>query len=184
MSDQEAPALPTLETLADDAAFLLSDDFDGEEYERFIEKSPAEKVRHFFCSSDCDAFAVALHRMTGWPIRALSSPDHGPVHRFVEAPDGRFLDAGGWTSLDGMKKRYGIRKALLTEPFGEEIASGYIEDDFFDGYESALGKAVAAIRQLPWAPFDEPEFREITARPVAGVDFPAFDDDADSEPTP
>jgi hypothetical protein len=171
MSDQEARELPTLGEVAKEAAYLLSDDWGDDEFDAFMAMPPEERVRHFFCSSDCDAFAIALHRMTGWPVRALGSPGHGFLHRFVEAPDGRFLDAGGWQTLDSMRKRYGIRKAILSDPGGEELAMGFLENEF-DGYDESLAKAVAAIRQLPWEPFNELGFREVSGRPFEGVDHP------------
>jgi len=182
MSDTEANTMPTLEEIAVEAGYLLSDDLGDDRYEEFLEKPAEERVRYFFCSSDCDAFAIALHRMTGWPMRALGS-EAGFLHRFVEAPDGRFLDAGGWQTLDTLAKRYRVRKPVLSNPGGEELAMGFCENEF-DGIDESLKLAVAAVRQLPWAPFDEPEFKAVSEKPFAGVDFPYPESGEEEAPSP
>ena len=46
-------------------------------------------------------------------------------------------------------------------------------DDFDDdGIESGMKRIASVIRSLPYAPFDTPEFREMSSRPIQGVDLP------------
>lgn len=101
----------------------------------------------------------------------------------VEALGGRLLDAAGWQSLEDLRKRYGIRKATLSEPGGEELAMGFFDNEF-NGIDESLKSAVAAVRQLPWEPFNAPGFREMSGKPFAGVDFPYPDDDEEDAPSP
>lgn len=64
----------------------------------------------------CHHFAVALHRMTGWPIAALwrrpagdgfdLSPHPTPIHVFCVEPSGRAVDAEGLSSFEEITKAY------------------------------------------------------------------------------
>ena len=162
----------TIEEIAADALYLMADDMDEDEFERLSAMSPVEQVRHFYVSGECDHFAAALHRITGWLVRGVVSAKHGAVHRLVEAPDGRLLDASGWVGLEDLKQRYGMKSLRLADPGGEEkiMSSG---DNDEDGFDWMLRDAVTAIRLFQWAPFGSEEFRKLSAVPVEGADFAA-----------
>jgi hypothetical protein len=53
-----------------------------------------------FLHGDCPIFAVALHRLTGYPIYGLVEFDEVIghtvlIHAYVKAPDGKLIDASG-----------------------------------------------------------------------------------------
>lgn len=64
----------------------------------------------------CHDFAIALHRMTGWPIACLwrdsmkdvfsITDEPTPLHVFCVAPDGRAVDVEGAADFDAMTARY------------------------------------------------------------------------------
>jgi hypothetical protein len=64
----------------------------------------------------CHDFAIALHRMTGWPIACLwldtrndgfcINDEPSPRHVFCIAPDGRAVDVEGAASFEVLKGRY------------------------------------------------------------------------------
>lgn len=57
-----------------------------------------EHVRHVFSFGQCHSFAVAVHKLTGWPLRAVDNQgDDGiPDHIMVETPNGRLFDITGF----------------------------------------------------------------------------------------
>lgn len=158
------PGWKPLAMLADDAA-LVAEGVGDDLAERLDAMSDAEIVRHLYVHGACDDMAVALHRMTGWPVVAVSSRSKGPLHRLVRAPDGRLLDAGGWVDEQGLRRRYGVRQVSLSPGGGEETAIGTLVGDAEAGVDQPLADAVSAIRQFPWAPFDQPWFRALSLRP-------------------
>jgi hypothetical protein len=144
---------------------------EDEELDRLESVSDLMKVRYMYLAGDCDAFAVALHRVTGWPIRRVSSEEHGSMHRVVQAPDGRLLDAAGWIDESELCRRYAVQQVTLSPPGGEELAfvSG-LDDE--EGIVAELVDAVVALRTFDWAPFGEPDFVAMAGRPIAGADEP------------
>lgn len=131
---------------------------------------PAAVVKEAFTASDCGNFSLALSEMTGWPIYILGGAD-GPVHALVKAPDGRLLDATGWTDLATLAKRYGVRclskcpegtRGMATDP-------GAVNDE---GINEEMARVVSAVRALPWAPFNTTSFRKMALRPLRSVDAP------------
>lgn len=157
----------SLDDIADDLVYVLADDMDEGEFARVSAMAPAERVRYCYVSGDCDVFAEALHRVTGWPIVGVSSPSRGPIHRLVRSPEGRLLDAAGWIDEDGLKKRYGLRRLDLSEQKAA-LASLFSVDE--NGVDDQIANAVAAIRQFPWAPFCDDAFRQVSMRLVEGAD--------------
>ncbi len=161
----------SLEEIAAHQVYLASStDMGEEEFERVSAMSAAEQVGYFYVSGECHAFAAALHRMTGWPVLDVVSPALGRFHRVARAPDGRLLDAKGWTDAAGLRRRYGVRRLTLSEARDPEDALDAMSME--DGILDELADAVAAIRQLPWEPFCGAEFRAMSAAPVEGVDLP------------
>ena len=179
------PGSRSLRSIAGTARYLLSDGIHDEEVDRLEIAPDEEVVRIFYTQSDCDDFAIALHRMTGWPIMALSSAERGLLHRFVVAPDGRLLDALGWTNRKSMTKRYGAREPIWAGPGDERIAhSANIGMDIVEGIDEHLASAVSAIRRLSGAPFEEEWFRAMSRKPLEGVDYllPGYEDDGAETP--
>lgn len=64
----------------------------------------------------CGDFAIALHDVIGWPIKAVIEDDNvfdgatgGAAHHWVvQAPDGRYLDAEGWKTEEDLLNSYGF----------------------------------------------------------------------------
>lgn len=141
-----------------------------------------------FVSSDCGPFAYVLNRVTGWQVVAVSA-DQGYLHSLVRAPDGRMLDAAGWVTERAVKKRYGARKIVMldVEP-GHAMGLGCFLGEMDEtGRDGEMCRLVSAIRALPHAPFNEAWFRELSGRPIEGVDLPlpeesACGSDASSSP--
>lgn len=112
----------------------------------------------------CQHFAVALHRMTGWPIAALwkhpagdgfdISSDPVPVHVFCVEPSGRAVDAEGLSSFDDLAKAYCRTEADLgrhaVEVHGGEsewlMAANLRGSDMAYLAESAVDEADDVIR--------------------------------------
>ena len=159
----------TIKDIADEVAWRL--EAGEEEFDRLEAMTDLMKVRQMYISGDCDAFAVALHRVTGWPIRGVSSREHGPMHRLIQAPDGRLLDAAGWVSEKELCRRYGVRRIAMSRPGGEELAGALLGMNE-DGIDSELVDAMIAMRAFDWAPFCEADFQVISAKPVPGADVP------------
>lgn len=159
----------SLADIAADLVYLLADDMDEDEFARVSAMPEAEKARYCYISGDCDVFAAALHRITGWQVIGVVSPSHGCLHRLVVAPDGRLLDAAGWIDVAGLRKRYGLRRLTISNQ-GEASVLGVLFGPNAYGIDEQLANAVAAIRQFPWAPFCEDEFRALSGRHVDGAD--------------
>lgn len=162
--------MKSLDEIAADQIFLASStDMGEEEFERVSAMTTADQVRHFYVSGECHVFAEALHLITGWPVFNVSAPEHGHFHRLVRSPDGRLLDAAGWTDESGLRRRYRLRRLTVSPvPDRDDPFDAFSRED---GIFPELADAVAAIRQLPGEPFAEPWFSEMSARPVAGADI-------------
>lgn len=170
-----AKPLVALTEIADWALDDLTSDCTDAEVERLEAMRENALLRYYYTAAECDVFAFVLHQMTGWPVIGYASFHRGALHRLVRAPDGRLLDAHGWTDLARLDQRYGCYAGYLTPPGGPELCVGLLEDDlddtgFYEGF--AAQYAASAIRQLPWGPFTTARLRQLTARPVPGVDVP------------
>ncbi len=143
-----------LEEIADIGMDIISDLLSDEAIDS-LDGDTLKIIEKLYGSSDCDNFAVALHRITGWPIVGLSSVDVGPVHRCVQNPEGLMVDVFGETTRADMVKRYSIKTAIWSGPGGEELALGSTVDDELSDFEMA----VSTISQLPYAPFDGEVFK-------------------------
>ena len=126
-----------------------------------------------FGSSDCGDFAVMLHEMTGYPVVNLLGPDRFPVHSFVRTPEGLALDVYGACSELEVARRYGFRgkhpRVVTVDPSN---ACGHLPSDDWneEGFDERAQRLAAVIRQLPWAPFNTPEFQALSHRRMEGVD--------------
>jgi hypothetical protein len=65
-----------------------------------------------YLHGQCHLFAVALHKVTGLPLRAAvgwSDDIDGEVlvHAWVETPEGRVVDAAGFRSYEDVLETYG-----------------------------------------------------------------------------
>lgn len=138
MSDRGHATLAAVAAWYYDVCELYEDDdLDPENHVEF--------VRRAFTSSDCGDVAYALHVITGWPVCQLG------LHACVEAPDGRLLDATGWTTAVAVARPYGVkmtRRPLRVEP---TAAAGFTidPDDAPGGYNETPARTVSAVRALP-----------------------------------
>jgi hypothetical protein len=139
---------------------------------------PADHVEvllRAFRSSDCDDFAEVLGQATGWDtVRMTWLTRHGEAghHALVRAPDGRLLDAAGWTSRAALVRLYGAVHESVTLATGRPtgVSLGELDDD---GFDEGLSRILGVIRSLPHAPYRDGWFRDLVARPVEGADVPA-----------
>lgn len=123
-----------------------------------------------FLTSDCDAFAECLHRMTGWPLARVTWASGGDLghHTLVRDPEGRFLDVSGYVNEATVRKRYG-RDARIVSETGSLHMSFEPTDD---GCDADLRRIAAVIRNLPYAPYCDAAFRSISLAEVPGIDVP------------
>lgn len=142
-----------LNYLADDAASAVSDLLSDEQWDAFDALSDLEKVQWRYCHADCDDFAMTLSEITGYPVVAVSSLRRGPLHRLVEAPDGRLLDVMGWVSLEMLKSRYKQKSLEVFQAGCLYGATAESDDDLLPVLETVL--------QLPYAPFNSAEFQDL-----------------------
>ena len=110
----------------------------------------------------CHVLAIALHRMTGWPLVTLHDgrfrgsgrflDEHGMlVHSGVACPDGHFLDIRG---LHDEASRLVIADHYMHDPdmwaywtFEGEFDNGYREEDLLDVLPLAADALDAAIAE-------------------------------------
>jgi hypothetical protein len=167
----------SLDRVAEEGLSEISAEMDEDEIDWFLSLSAAERVRRLYTQSDCDDFAVALHRVTGWPIISAQFPDKElgiGHHTLVKAPSGLLLDAAGWHDQGELKNRLGGKSAKFSEPGGEDTVDSLIDPPGGRDPEEPdylLARAVSSIRQLPWGPFDSAEFRVMSFRHVPGADY-------------
>jgi hypothetical protein len=154
----DTDCLLSLPELADFLAATLDD----EDPDKLAAMGPVEIIAMAYISGECDAFAEFLHRSTGWPVVALSSSSIGFVHRFVEAPDGRCIDAGGTGTRDTISARYGLRDAVFSKSGGLGLLMGEAlnsEDDEDPDPEvrkyGPMHLVAAAVSLLPYDPFPD-----------------------------
>lgn len=143
-----------IEELAEDARLAVEDLIEDDRWGWFVSLSAAEQVQWRYNCADCDDFALALHGVTGWPVIAINNPSRGPIHRLVEAPDGRMLDAGGWIDLDDIRQRYKLKVLKVMRGEGHVLHCPTVSSD------DDLHPIIEAMLQFPVAPFNEPHFQE------------------------
>lgn len=133
-----------------------------------------------FASSDCGNFAAILHEMTGYPLMNLMGPDGFPIHSFVETPSGDALDIHGVRPITSVARGYGYRgkKPRVAHALPGDACGCYLGQDVEDGIDEEAVRVASVIRQIPWPPFNEPDFRRMSNAPLRGVDFPGEDEPA------
>lgn len=107
-------------------------------------------VQHNFLFGECAPFALALHRLTGWPIFAMRSGDR--YHVFVRHPSGRFVDASGFVSPEQIRQTHRMRKTARARPVDPAVLAADL-DDAADPW-GAVRVAEFYIHQLQVPPFD------------------------------
>jgi len=159
-----------------DAAEHYYDDCRLYEDEDLDQTNTLEVIRRAFSSSYCNDFAAVLSEMTGWPTAQAVWPykNYGlRYHTLVRAPDGLLLEVSGLVSEEKLEKRHSDSRdgtpceIKAAEP--EIQILGSVDDA---GFDEEKRRIAGVIRALPYAPFNTPEFRQMSQRPLAGVDFP------------
>lgn len=105
--------MPSAAAIANDTVL---DEASDQEQEAFEALDATGRIVHRYRHGDCDDMAMVLADLTGFPMVRLSSPRIGFLHSAVQAPDGRLLDAGGWTSPDAVARLFGQRRVVLGKP--------------------------------------------------------------------
>ena len=89
-----------------------------------------DEVFEAFTTGHCHSLALALNKLTGWPIYGAGAPwdtEDSPAHVFVKHPSGRFVDITGFMDANKegsrwLKKIYNIHK----------VKDAYNLDAYFD----------------------------------------------------
>ena len=124
-----------------------------------------------FTTSNCDDFAHVLALATGWPTVRMTwpIPGWGPGHHaLLRAPDGRLLDARGWTDEAGLRRRYRAPEALFEDALPSPQSLGQWVDE--DGTDEDVARIAGVLRALPHAPYSEGWFRTLVMAPIPGAD--------------
>ena len=109
------------------------------------------KAGYNFNQGDCDLFARAMHRVTGYPIVVIKGwqeeddwDDDGetelvdePYHVMVQLPNGKFRDADGEYTLKELKPLLGLSadngiKRVTAEPVEDDDVNDVYGNDYDD----------------------------------------------------
>ena len=109
------------------------------------------KAGYNFNMGDCDLFARAMHRVTGYPIVVIKGwqeeddwDDDGetelvdePYHVMVQLPNGKFRDADGEYTLKELKPYLGLSsdngiKKVTAEPIEDDDVNDVYGNDYDD----------------------------------------------------
>lgn len=134
----------SLQELADDACYAISDLYTDDEFDAIREQPAVEQIKRRYLHADCDDFAFALNVLTDWEIVAVSCSSKGPLHRLNRDSEGRLVDISGFVTEEDLRKRYKSRK-LSIAPADEGMS--LIDDD------EQLKDVIAVIPHLPYEPF-------------------------------
>ena len=67
---------------------------------KITSNSKEEEIKRVFIYGNCHSFALAVHKLTGWPLLGVFRPsdmrDGMPSHVIVEDPLGRYVDIEGF----------------------------------------------------------------------------------------
>lgn len=139
-----------------------------------------EVMARAFGSSDCGNFAAILHEMTGYPLMNLIGPGGAPVHSFVQTPEGDAIDIHGVRPVSKVARAYGFkgRDPVIINVRPGDACGCYLGQDVEDGIDEEAVRVASVIRQIPWAPFNTPDFQRMSNAPLRGVDFPEKDEPA------
>jgi hypothetical protein len=133
-----------------------------------------EVLRRYLTAGDNDNFAWMLIKMTGWAgIRMTweipSSADG--YHSLVRAPNGRYLDIHGWSDIAQLRQRFFLRPCVtpvLAETRLRSTFRSRVGQDLIPG----TVRLAEVIRNLPYEPFNTPEFQLMANVPLKGADPP------------
>jgi RimJ/RimL family protein N-acetyltransferase len=109
-------------------------------------------VRENYLFGDCAVFAVALHRMTGWPIFQIRSRDS--YHVFLQAPKGRLVDASGYTTLAKIRRVHRLAPEAVPQPVSAADLIDNLDEDSLSDPWHEVRMAEFYIRQLQIPPFN------------------------------
>ena len=69
---------------------------------------PSE-VRQVFTAGNCHSFALAVSKLTGWPLAAIfrrEDTDEIASHVFCQKPDGNYFDVNGTQSAEDIESQF------------------------------------------------------------------------------
>jgi hypothetical protein len=125
-----------------------------ERYKSFTFCSCRCKASYYYTKGHCLEFAIALHRMYGYPLKAIFSHDAGRtlVHAFCIYPNDEdiAIDGRGISLIsDIMKDLSGYRIKDIIDVTEEELISEFPRDRKYDNevYEDMVDKAIDCIKQ-------------------------------------
>jgi hypothetical protein len=110
-------------------------------------------VRENYLFGECAAFAVALNRMTGWPIFQIKSRDS--YHVFLQAPKGRLVDASGYTTLAKIRRVHRLSPDAMPHAVSASALIDDLDDDSLSDPWHQVRLAEFYIRQLHIPPFNQ-----------------------------
>jgi hypothetical protein len=141
-----------------------------------------EVLRRYLTAGDNDNFAWMLFKMTGWTGIKMTwkIPDAADgYHSLVRAPNGLCLDIHGWSDTAQLRQRFFLRPGVvpvLTEARLRSTFRPHAGHDLIPG----MVRLAEVIRNLPYEPFNTPEFQLMANVPLKGAD-PTLDGPVDRE---
>jgi hypothetical protein len=109
-------------------------------------------VRENYLFGECAAFAVALHRLTGWPLYEIKAPNR--YHVFLQDPKGRLVDASGYTTLAKIRRVHRLPSGTVPQAVPASALVDDLDDDSLSDPWHHVRMAEFYIRQLPMPPFN------------------------------
>ncbi len=161
------PAPWTLERIAEHSRASVREFFTEQEWNRFVAMPALEQVQYRYCHADCDDFAAVLQQLTGWQGLSIQSASGRPLHRLLQAPDGRMVDASGWVTEDRLCMRYRTPRLVIRRASAFDAHCDLDEPEDYHPH-------VAALHVLPSAPFSTNAFRAKLALFAMQKNFPGF----------
>lgn len=129
-------------------------------------------LKRAFGSSDCDAYADALSRMTGWELVRMSwtGRDGFGHHTLVRHPDGDLVDVEGIATEDSLRRRYRAPTAVFAQ--AESLMSSSSGELLEDGRDADLLRLASTIRAFRHDLYGTVEFMTLANREIGGIDTP------------
>lgn len=112
------------------------------DFKHWTDEGSAEDIgrAEYYAHGACLIYALAVNKLTGWPMVTIGDPDEGPaIHSCTVKPNGKLFDSKGEATLKQMGERYGL-SAPFTEPIDEngvDAIYGIADFELRDALEAA-----------------------------------------------
>lgn len=133
---------------------------------------PLAVLKRAFTSSDCDAYADAMRRLTGWELVRMSWTGRNGFghHTLVRRPDGALVDVEGVTTEADLKRRYRAPTAVFAD--ADSLMASSSGELLEDGRDADLFRLASTIRAFRHDLYGTSEFMTLASREIEGIDVP------------